>query len=486
MSVELSGTATVEGARRPRVVVVGAGIAGLAAAYQLLVLRPDVRLTVLEASPLVGGKLRLGEVAGQAVDLGAEAIINRRPDGVELARQVGLAERIVYPVTTSAGIWTRGSVRPLPRTLVGIPVDLDELAATGIVGRRAVMRARGERVLPRSRVAEDVSVGHLVSRRIGREIRDRLVEPMLGGVYGGRADELSLHATMPQLVPALTEHGRLVDAAGSVLARTPRPRVEQPSPPVFAGLRGGVGRLAAAVEDAVCAAGGEVRRLATVRELVRTPTGYALIVGPTIAPERIETDAIVLAVPATPASRLLRTVAPSAATDLATIPYASIAVVTLAFSAAERPELAGSGFLVPPIDGRVVKGATFSSRKWGWLSDDLEVVRCSIGRLGEESQLQRDDAGLVEAALADLSAAAGPRGPLVDATVTRWGGALPQYTVGHLDRVGRVRAAVARVPGLAVCGAAYDGIGIPACIASASMAVTQVVAHLRARDTMRA
>lgn len=468
----------------PRVVVVGGGISGLAASLAILTELPTASVTLLEAAPQTGGKLRLGEVAGQPVDLGAEAMLNRRPEAVALARQVGLGDALVYPTTTTAGVWTRGGVHPLPRSIMGVPADLGALAASGIVGRRAVPRARLERAMRRLDVTEDVGIGRLVARRMGGELRDRLVEPLLGGVYAGRADDLSLHATVPQLVPAIVAHGSLLAAAAAVAkASAPEPGVEPV--PVFAGLDGGVGRLASATELAVVRAGGDVRLRTTVREVTRTDTGFRLVVGPTIAPETIEADAVILATPAVASARLLREVASPAAVDLARVDYASMAVVTLAFTATDLSgELEGSGFLVPPVDGREIKAATFSSRKWGWHSPDLLLVRCSVGRYGDERQLQRNDSELVASAVMDLRDAVGLKGQLVDALVTRWGGALPQYAVGHRDRVRRIEASVAEVDGLEVCGAAYDGLGIPACIASAQAAATRVVGLLRGRETM--
>jgi protoporphyrinogen/coproporphyrinogen III oxidase len=209
-----------------------------------------------------------------------------------------------------------------------------------------------------------------------------------------------------------------------------------------------------------------------------------LTVGSARAPERLEADAVVLAVPARPAGRLLAGVpgAAGAAAALGEIGYASMAIVTLAYprgAFGRRPE--GSGYLVPAVDGRPVKAVTFSTVKWPHLAGDsgLDIVRCSVGRVGEEALLQRDDAELAALAAADLADATGVRGAPAASRVTRWGGGLPQYTVGHLDRVARIRAGVAAVPGLAVCGAAYDGIGIPACIASARLAADQVLAYFQ-------
>jgi oxygen-dependent protoporphyrinogen oxidase len=231
---------------------------------------------------------------------------------------------------------------------------------------------------------------------------------------------------------------------------------------------------------------GSVRTGSIVRELHPHPDGWRLVVGDTRSPETIVADAVVVAIPAAPAGRLLRDSAPAAASELAQIEYASMAVITLAvpISSLSSVDPASSGFLVPPVEGRAIKASTFSSHKWGWLAADTFVLRCSIGRHREEATLQRDDAELVDLAMADLYDAVGLRGPLLDASVTRWGGGLPQYAVGHLARVERIREAVAAVPGLAVCGAAYDGVGIPAVIASADLAATQVLEHLVGRGTM--
>jgi oxygen-dependent protoporphyrinogen oxidase len=437
-----------------RVVVVGGGVGGLTAAY-LLGQRGD-EVTVLEAGDRVGGKLRRAEVGGTVVDVGAEAMLNRRPEGVELARELGLP--LVHPAVQSSRIWTRGGLRPLPRSLMGVPVDLAELRESGVLSEAGLARVEAEQ--PGLPVDEDISVGDLVASRLGDEVVDRLVEPLLGGVYAGHARRLSARATVPQLV-FLAANGPLLDA-----------ELPASDVPVFAGLAGGMAGLTDTLAARVV-----VRTGAAVRELARTDAGLAVVVGPTTAPERIEADAVVLASPAAPAARLLTEVAPVAAAELAGIEYASMAVVTLAFRSGDVSGLDdSSGFLVPPVDGRAIKASTFSFAKWGWVREagaehGLVHVRTSLGRHGEEATLQRSDEELVAASLADLAEAAGLTGAPVDTHVQRWGGGLPQYAVGHLDRVARIRDAVATVPGLALCGAAYDGVGIPAVIASARKAV---------------
>jgi oxygen-dependent protoporphyrinogen oxidase len=298
-------------------------------------------------------------------------------------------------------------------------------------------------------------------------------------VYAGHARELSARAAVPQLVALLSRDRSLSRAAA---AATP---VTDPAttPPVFAGLRGGVGRLVPAL---VAASGAEIRTGATVRDLARRPDGgWNLVVGSTHDPEVVQADAVVLATPARATARLLSDVAPSAALELARIEYASMAIITLAFAAHAFPHVAGSGFLVPPVDGRQVKAATFSFAKWDWVraagsedGEDLVLMRCSIGRHREEQVLQVPDEELVEIALHDLADAIGLSVRPVDAHVQRWGGALPQYAVGHLDRVAAVRRELEGLPGLAVCGSAYDGLGIPACIASADLAALKIAHDL--------
>jgi len=453
------------------VVVVGGGIAGLTAARDLAAAGADVLL--LEASPQVGGKLRRHPVAGILVDVGAEAMLNRRPEGVDLAVAAGL--EIEHPAVVSSRIWTRGALRPLPRSLMGVPLDLDQLAASGVLSAEGLERARREPGLRPEVIDGDVSVGDLVARRFGDEVTDILVEPLLGGVYAGRAREISARAAVPQLV-AYAEHGSLLEQGVAI-----PPSYDLP---VFAGIPGGMGRLT----EALGSSGPEVRTGATVRVLRRAAggSGFELVVGPTSAEELVEADAVVLATPAAPAARLLVDVAPAAAAELAAIESASVAVVTLAFRAADLAEVVpgdSSGFLVPPSEGRRIKASTFSFAKWDWVrsagrgaldGEDVVHLRTSLGRHREEIALQATDEELVASSLADLAAAVGLAARPVDTHVQRWGGGLPQYALGHLDRVARIRADVALVPGLAVCGASYDGVGIPAVIASAHRAAEAV------------
>ncbi|TDD98262.1 protoporphyrinogen oxidase [Jiangella asiatica] len=465
-----------------RVGVVGGGISGLAAAWFLRQsLGPAAEIIVFEKKPDVGGHLRVSDVAGHPVDEGAESLLARRPEAVDLAAAVGLADDVVHPAPVGAGLWSRDRIHPLPAgTVMGVPADPARLA--GVLTTAEVDAARAADAAPDGMPLEsDVAIGRLVRDRFGAAVADRMVEPLLGGVYAGRADELSLDATVPALAAAARTHPSLASAA----AAATRPASAQgptESRPVFAGLRGGVGRLPGAV---AAAARADVRTGVTVRSLERRSDGFRLITGPVPDPSAVDVDAVVVATPATASARLLSSVVPAAAASLAEIDAASMAIVTLAMPAAAFPQPpSSSGFLVPPVDGRTIKAVTYSSVKWPWLGSrtgELVLLRASLGRHREVEQLQRDDDELVAAVRADLGTAVGLTGQIVDARVTRWGGALPQYAVGHLDRVARVHSAVAGVPGLAVCGAVYDGVGVAACIGSARDAAARVVARLSQR-----
>ncbi|MGW0878232.1 protoporphyrinogen oxidase [Streptomyces sp. NPDC002671] len=472
----MSATGTSTG----HVVVIGAGIAGLAAAHRLL--GRGARVTVLEASDRVGGKLLPGEIAGVRVDLGAESMLARRPEAVSLAREAGLAARLQPPATATASIWTRDALRPMPKGhVMGVPGTAAALA--GVLSEEGLARIGRDAELPRTEVGDDVAVGEYVAARLGHEVVDRLVEPLLGGVYAGDAYRISMRSAVPQLFQAARTHDSLTAAVRDIQAKA---AANQQTGPVFMGIEGGVGTLPLAVADSVRARGGEIRTGTPVTELRReTSGGWRIVTGQ----ETLRADAVIVAVPAPAAARLLRAESPEAAAELSGVEYASMALITLAYRRADLALPEGSGFLVPPVDGRTIKASTFASQKWGWIADedpDVVVLRTSVGRYGETEVLQREDADLVAVSRHDLREAVGLDAVPLETRVVRWTDGLPQYPVGHHARVARVREHVAKLPGLAVCGAQYDGVGIPACIASAYAAVDQLGGDLRGVEELTA
>ena len=469
-----------EPAPRRHVIVVGGGISGLAAAWYLVRTHSQIEVTLLESAPRVGGKLSVSDVAGIAVDEGAESFVASRPEALRLAREVGLESELVTPVEFQASVYSRGRIRALPRgQFMGIPTDLRSLAASEVLSPAGLLRVPLDRVIGPTPLGADVSVGEFISARVGREVVDRLVEPLLGGVYAGRADALSMQATMPALFRELRHDKSLLSATRRVAGGGMEAAGARRGLP-FRGVVGGVGRVPGAMAAALVGSGVQIRTRTTVRRLTATGQGWEVEVGPASAPEVLHADGVIVATPASPAARLLADVVPAVAMELSAIESASVAVIAMAYRTQDvRSPMTGSGLLVPPIEGRMVKAVTYLDRKWGWLGEaaqreGLRLLRVSIGRHGDTEVLQRTDDELVELARIDLAAFLGIEASPVDTRVTRWGGSLPQYAVGHRARMERITQGMREQPSLALCGASYDGVGVAACVGSAYEAAGRV------------
>ncbi|WP_409239883.1 protoporphyrinogen oxidase [Streptomyces sp. PA5.6] len=467
----------------PHVVVVGGGVAGLAAAFFLR--EEPVRVTVLEGAGRLGGQLAVSELAGVVIDEGAESTYARRPKTARLLKAAGLEERVVAAGTKSMAVWSGGQLRPpLERQFMGVPCDMDELAKSGILSEEGVARARQDLTLPRAGREGDRSVADVVGGRLGREVVDRLVDPFLSDAYFGRADELSFEATLTPLVTAARRRASLAEAAGALLP-APLPPGQEPTTGIST-LAGGLGSLPRVLADGLLAASPDaaVRTGTRVRGLERRGQGWRVRVDGAAGPEQLDADAVIVAVPAAQAGPLLAGLPGTggATAALAEIPHAGSVIVTLAFPRtaldAVRP-LGHSGYRVPAVDGRAMKVVTFSTMKWPHLAGEVDIVRCQGGGSGGEELLGRDDADLVALAAAELAEVTGVSGPPLASRVSRWEAAVPQYTVGHLERVARIREGVAAQRGLAVCGAAYDGVGVGQCVASALKAAEEVLGELR-------
>jgi oxygen-dependent protoporphyrinogen oxidase len=464
-----------------RIAVVGGGISGLAAAHRLrTLLGPEAEIVVLEQRDRTGGVLHTVELAGTPFDVGAEAFLARRPEVPALLDELGLADRIVHPTGASPSIRAGGRTVGLPPgTMMGVPTSRarldDVLSPAGL----AAVAAEPERPLAWE-PGTDVSLGGLLRERFGPEVPERLADPLLGGVYAGRVDALGLRATVPALAAALDAGASSLTAAATSAAPVPASRgpaaAESGSAgPVFGGIRGGYRVLLDALESASAAT---VRFGTTVRSLQRREAGWRLVLGPATRPEALDVDAVVLAVPAPAVRKLLAGPVPAAASAAGEVELASSVVVALAYRPAGAAALPPtSGVLVAADEPLSIKAATHSSNKWAHLgADGLVRLRVSTGRFGEAATLQVDDDELVARARADLATLHGITAAPVEAVVQRWGGGLPQYAVGHLDRVRRIEQAVAGVAGLAVAGSALHGVGVPACVATARAAAETIAA----------
>jgi oxygen-dependent protoporphyrinogen oxidase len=452
-----------------RVVVVGGGISGLAAAHALVGAGHEV--TVLEGSDRLGGKIRTTPFAGRGVDEGPDAFLARVPHAVGLSRELGLGDELVWPATGSASLWLDGVLKAIPAGLVlGVPVDFDPLAASGILSDDGLARARQEPDLPGEPVTDDVTIGDLIRRRYGAEVHERLVDPLLGGINAGRTEELSLDVGAAQLAAVARRAASLTEGLREQRAANP----PDPTAPVFYAPRTGMAALVDALVAALRGAGADVRTGAPVAAIDRRADRWLVELE---AGDTFDADAVVVTTPAYAAAPLLAPHSPAAAERLAAIRYASVTLVTLAYDEPASP-LPGSGFLVPRTEGRLLTACSVFSNKWPHLAAPGQVIlRASVGRHGDERGRDLDDAALTEAVHAELAAAYGLDDGPREVRISRWDRSFPQYPAGHLPAMAEVeRTLRADAPGIAVTGAYLKGVGIPTCIGAATAAVEALTA----------
>lgn len=434
-----------------RVAVVGGGITGLAAAWELE--RQGVDVTVFEASPRLGGKLQRSPVDGLAfpLDDGADAFLARVPDALELCAELGI-EDLAHPAVGRAFVFADGALRPLPTNhLLGVPTDLDDLAATGLVSVAGLERARADLDADTAPLQGDISVGELVRGRLGDEVCDHLVEPLLGGINAGEADRLSTAAVAPQIWACAAGGGSLMQAAAAA-----RSRVVVSGDPVFATPTDGMAALPDRLADRLEA---DIRCSSAVDQVTLAGSGVGI--------DGVQFDGVVVSTPADVTALLLRSIAPDAAEVLASIEFASVVMVTLVTEtrAVDHP-LDGSGFVVARTAGVPITACSWGSSKWRhWDDGDHAVFRVSIGHDADPADwCALDDGRLVATALDGLRTTMGIDVVPVGARVRRWRRSFPQYRPGHLDLVADVHRATAQAGPIALAGASLGGIGVPACI----------------------
>jgi protoporphyrinogen/coproporphyrinogen III oxidase len=454
----------------PLIAVVGAGITGLVAARRLVA--AGARVVVLEERDRTGGQLRGATVAGRHVDIGAESVFTAAPGPLELIAELGLTDRLVPASRGTTWIWTERGLRPLPEgfTPAG-PSRLGPVLRSGVLSVRGMLRAGLEPFVPAAPGGDrrdggdhhdDLAVGAYLERRFGREVTDRLVDPLLGGLHAGDVRRLSLRAATPQLAALADRHRSLL------LRRRPAPRPG----PTFVTLAGGLAtitdRLAAELDEVT------IRSRTRVTRVERTGSGHPRL--SFVDGSWCDVDGVVLATPAHVAAELLTAGSPAAAAGLSQLRAASVVVAALAYpiAIADVPAIAkGTGVLVPSTRPTLLKAATLLSTKWPHHVDgEVFLVRVSAGRAGDDRAIELDDGSLRDRLHDELAQATGLRHAPLDATVQRWPAAMPQLEVGHHQRLAAVGAALARdLPGVVLAGAPYHGPGLSACLRSATLAV---------------
>ncbi|MDJ0423170.1 protoporphyrinogen oxidase [Dietzia kunjamensis] len=452
----------------PRVAVVGGGLSGLTAAYQLSRELPDAHITVLEASDRPGGALHTVDFPSGPMELGAEAFIGRRPEASDLVAELGLTGSLRHPGPLGPAILTGGRMVPMPvGTLMGLPSDVGALA--DVLSPRERAAAAREADLPLDwEPGGDVSLGSLVSERFGHAVVARLVDPMLGGVYAAPSTGLGLRQVIPGLAQALDRGAPSLTAAARELVAHRVPG------PVFATLDGGYRLL---VDALVRASGAVIRTHATCTALHRDGSGYSLAVAGDRGSWSEEADLVVVAVPVPHAAPLLEGAGglDAATRGLSGIRTASSAVVALEVDRSlDLPER--SGVLVATDEPVPFKAMTFTSRKWPHLDTRPgHLVRVSFGRIDDDEVLAADDATLTRMAESALGGLCGSAPTVLHSRVRRWSDALAEIGPGHDTRISGVRAELAeRLPGVELVGGATEGVGVPACIGSARAAARRL------------
>lgn len=450
------------------VVVVGGGIAGLSAAWQLT-RQPDApRVTVLESSAILGGKIQTTPFAGLPVDTGPDAFLAAAPAALNLCEDLGIADELVAPDSATAWIYSKGRLQQFPiGTVLGVPSNVFSLMH--LVSARGMLRAALDVVLPRrvGRLGSDVSVGHLIRSRFGSEVAERLIDPLVGGINAGNIDELSLRSAAPQLQSLSDAHRSLFWAAHR---KAPKPS-SSPKKRVFLATPGGmhtlIDKLVARLDSV------DLRTSSPVSSLSFENGAWSIDVND----EVISADAVVLATPSAVAAELLRGFNARAATLLGSVRCASVAMVRLAYGTEDvKHPLDGSGFVVPAVDNTLMTACSWASSKWRRLHSPGKVIfRVSAGRLRDPRCEELSDDVLVKALHDELRVPLGITGEPIEADVTRWTKAFPQYEPGHALRVAEARSLLSDAP-LSLAGASYDGVGIPACIESGVKAATEVLA----------
>ncbi|MHB8900678.1 MAG: protoporphyrinogen oxidase [Thermoguttaceae bacterium] len=462
------------------IAVVGAGISGLAAAHRITELDPACRVRLFERQPRVGGVLATVHEDGYQVELSADNFITTQPWALELLGRLGLKDQLVQtnPSCRRTFVMWKKRLHPLPDGfLMMAPTKMWPMAVTPVLSPLGKMRAGLEYLLPPSRSDADESMAAFVRRRLGREVFERLVEPLVSGVYAADMEKLSLLATLPRFREMEREHGSLIRAMRRQmkLQRAAGKHVDQSGArySMFVTLENGlssmIDALAARLPEGAIRPATAVQSIANVDGVWQvSPAGGA--------PERF--DAVILATPSHVAAALLAPIDAALARDLATIEHEGTAIVTKAFNDAQvKHPMNGAGFVVPGVEGSPILAGSFSSRKYLHRAPEGKtLIRAFVGGARAPQMADMPDEKLVPLVLAELREVLGISGDPIYQVTAHWPGTMPQYHVGHLDLVARINARCRDIPGLALAGNAYDGVGIPTCIHSGELAAQRLLA----------
>lgn len=470
---------------RKRIIVVGAGITGLAAAHRVVELSREMGLAIdvllLEARDRLGGTILTQNRDGFIIEGGPDSFITQKPWGLALCRRLGLESRLIQtnPSCRRTFVVRDGRLHPVPEGfLLLAPTRIWPFVTSRLFSWPGKMRMAMDLVIPRKDHGPegDESLSSFVTRRFGREALERIAQPLVSGIYTADPTDLSLRATMPRFLEMEAAHGSLIKAmrrerkAAAVRGASGGDSGARYS--LFVSIDAGMSTLIDTLESRLPA--GSVRRNAVVSRIDPAGGGWRVL---TADGGSEAAEAVILASPAHASARLLADLDTSLSSELAGIRYASSATMSLAFRREQVPHaMDGFGFVVPALEGRALIAATFSSVKFpGRAPEGWVLMRAFLGGAMHAKVYEMDDRDLHAAVLRDLRELIGLQGEPAFAEMYRWPNSMPQYPVGHLDRVRRIEARLAAFPGLAVAGNAFGGVGVPDCVRSAEAAAERVV-----------
>ena len=470
-----------------RVVVVGGGITGLTVAYRLLTSARGTppQVTVLEGRARLGGNIQTERQGGFVIDGGPDSFVAAKPQATALCKEIGLGDRLIGTTERNRRVYVPrgGAMHTLPEGLVlAVPSRILPFAKSPLFSWRGKARMALDLVLPRRGPEGDESIGSFVRRRLGREALDVLAEPLLGGIYAGDVETLSVRSTFPQLAELEDKHGSLI--RGAVRQRRAKRAPEGPAPSPFHSLLGGMGELIDRLAERIERAGGEIRTGVPATRIERIegeggPRYRVHIGGAEAMGETIEADDVVLTTPAHAAARALEELDPAIAKELRAIPYLSTGTVVLAFARADVPHpLDAVGVVIPKDERRRILAATFISSKWvARAPADTALMRVFVGGHRDPGALTQSDEALVTLAREELGSLLGLRAAPMLSRVFRYEHSNAQPVVGHAERIRHIRTLAARHPGLHFAGAAFEGVGIPDCVRQANEAAAAIAAR---------
>lgn len=470
------------------VIIVGGGIAGLSAAYRLKQRTPDVAITLIESDARLGGKIITDRVDGFVIEGGPDTFLSYKPRGLGLCRELGLEDRLhgTNEKIRRTYVMRHGKLYDLPEGLTGlIPSRFGPMIKTGLISPLGKLRMGLDYFIPPKSPNGDESLAQFVERRLGRELYDRMIEPLMSGIYAGDGEQLSLGATFPQLRQTELTHGSLVKGMLATKRQTqrrdgiPMPSVSTQKWPAFVTPETGLAEIVEALQTRLNDV--DIRLGTRVIGIDHEATDYTAVFdnGTSLA-----ADAIILATPAYATAYLVVGLDPEMAQALKGIPYASTVTVSVAYPLKEIPRpLNGYGYIIPRAEGRSILACTWTSTKFPHRAPDgYGLIRAFIGRAGDDEVIKRSDEELLGMVRDELREVLGITAAPIVQRIFRWPKAMPQYTLGHLDRLAVIEQRLAQHPGLFVAGNAYRGIGIPDCIASGEQAADNVVEFLQSLD----